>query len=171
MPLYARVSVHVRTIALRVGFGADIAKRLIDYGFHAPTMSWPVGGTLMVEPTESESKCARTHAAHARTHARAHAHARTHISTLTRTRTPARACRYELDRFCDAMIAIRQEIREVEAGEMHKDDNCLKNAPHTVQVGPGRVGPRAGWGPGQVGPASSPRSLALAPPSFLACLG
>ena len=162
----------MRTIALRVGFGADIAKRLIDYGFHAPTMSWPVGGTLMVEPTESESKCARTHAAHAR--------ARTHA----RTRTPARACRYELDRFCDAMIAIRQEIREVEAGEMHKDDNCLKNAPHTVQVGPGRVGPMAGWGPGQggaqgrVGPRAgragllpSPRSLALAPPSFLACLG
>jgi hypothetical protein len=101
----------------------------------------------------------RTHAAHARTHARAHA------------RTHAHKHRYELDRFCDAMIAIRQEIREVEAGEMHKDDNCLKNAPHTVQVGPGRVGPRAGWGPGQVGPASSPRSLALAPPSFLACLG
>ena len=79
--MYARVSVHVRTIALRVGFGADIAKRLIDYGFHAPTMSWPVGGTLMVEPTESESKCARTQHTHARTHV--HTHARTHISTGT----------------------------------------------------------------------------------------
>ncbi|MEM1117936.1 MAG: aminomethyl-transferring glycine dehydrogenase, partial [Bacteroidota bacterium] len=73
----------------------DIAKRLIDYGFHAPTMSWPVTGTLMVEPTESESK-------------------------------------EELDRFCDAMIAIRTEIQEVELGTADADDNVLKNAPHTV---------------------------------------
>lgn len=73
----------------------DIAKRLIDYGFHAPTMSWPVPGTLMIEPTESESK-------------------------------------EELDRFCDAMIGIRNEIREIEAGRMSREDNPLKGAPHTV---------------------------------------
>ena len=73
----------------------DIAKRLQDYGFHAPTMSWPVAGTLMVEPTESEPKA-------------------------------------ELDRFCDAMIAIRGEIRAVEQGRMDKADNPLKNAPHTA---------------------------------------
>ena len=75
----------------------DIAKRLIDYGFHAPTMSWPVTGTLMVEPTESESKA-------------------------------------ELDRFCDAMIAIRKEIAEVEVGTLDKTDNPLKHAPHTASV-------------------------------------
>ncbi|HUQ28079.1 MAG TPA: aminomethyl-transferring glycine dehydrogenase [Usitatibacter sp.] len=75
----------------------DVAKRLIDYGFHAPTMSFPVAGTLMVEPTESESKA-------------------------------------ELDRFCDAMIAIRQEIRAVEEGRMDREDNPLKHAPHTAAV-------------------------------------
>jgi glycine dehydrogenase len=73
----------------------DIAKRLIDYGFHPPTVSWPVAGTIMVEPTESES-------------------------------------RQELDRFCDAMIAIREEIREIEEGKADRKDNLLKNAPHTV---------------------------------------
>ncbi len=73
----------------------DIAKRLIDYGFHPPTVSWPVPGTIMVEPTESES--------------------------LT-----------ELDRFCDAMIAIRAEIREIEIGSIDKQNNVLKNAPHTT---------------------------------------
>ena len=73
----------------------DVAKRLIDYGFHAPTMSFPVAGTLMIEPTESESRA-------------------------------------EIDRFCDAMIAIRQEIRDIEAGHMSKSDNPLKNAPHTA---------------------------------------
>jgi len=73
----------------------DIAKRLIDYGFHAPTMSFPVAGTLMIEPTESESKA-------------------------------------ELDRFCDAMISIRAEIREVELGLADAADNVLKNAPHTA---------------------------------------
>ncbi|MBL6608531.1 MAG: aminomethyl-transferring glycine dehydrogenase [Rhodobacteraceae bacterium] len=72
----------------------DIAKRLIDCGFHAPTMSWPVSGTLMVEPTESETKA-------------------------------------ELDRFCDAMLAIRNEIAEIEAGRMDPTNNPLKNAPHT----------------------------------------
>jgi glycine dehydrogenase len=71
----------------------DIAKRLIDYGFHAPTMSFPVAGTLMIEPTESESKA-------------------------------------ELDRFCDAMIAIRAEITRVGAGEWPAEDNPLANAPH-----------------------------------------
>ncbi|MGZ5596671.1 MAG: aminomethyl-transferring glycine dehydrogenase [Usitatibacter sp.] len=75
----------------------DVAKRLIDYGFHAPTMSFPVPGTLMVEPTESESK-------------------------------------RELDRFCDAMIAIREEIRAVEEGRMDREDNPLKHAPHTSSV-------------------------------------
>jgi glycine dehydrogenase len=73
----------------------DIAKRLMDYGFHAPTVSWPVAGTIMVEPTESESK-------------------------------------EELDRFCDALIAIRQEIAEIESGKMDAEDNLLKNAPHTA---------------------------------------
>ncbi|MGL5083107.1 MAG: aminomethyl-transferring glycine dehydrogenase [Microcoleaceae cyanobacterium] len=74
----------------------DVAKRLMDYGFHAPTISWPVAGTLMVEPTESESKA-------------------------------------ELDRFCEAMIAIRQEIQEIEAGTMDAEDNLLKHAPHTAE--------------------------------------
>ena len=73
----------------------DIAKRLMDFGFHAPTMSWPVPGTLMIEPTESESK-------------------------------------EELDRFCEALIAIRAEIREIEAGTFPRDDNPLKGAPHTA---------------------------------------
>ena len=73
----------------------DIAKRLIDFGFHAPTMSWPVPGTLMVEPTESESRA-------------------------------------ELDRFCDALITIREEIREIEDGKMPTDDNPLKGAPHSI---------------------------------------
>jgi glycine dehydrogenase len=73
----------------------DIAKRLIDYGFHAPTMSFPVPGTLMIEPTESESKA-------------------------------------ELDRFCEAMIAIRREIAEVEAGRLTVEASALRHAPHTV---------------------------------------
>ena len=72
----------------------DVAKRLMDYGFHAPTMSFPVAGTIMIEPTESEDKA-------------------------------------ELDRFCDAMIAIREEIRAIEEGKADKKDNLLKNAPHT----------------------------------------
>ena len=73
----------------------DIAKRLMDYGFHAPTMSWPVAGTLMIEPTESES-------------------------------------RQELDRFCDALIAIRAEIAAIENGDLDRSDNPLLNAPHTI---------------------------------------
>ena len=75
----------------------DIAKRLIDYGFHPPTMSWPVAGTIMVEPTESESQA-------------------------------------ELDRFCDAMIAIRKEIHEIEDGNADRQNNLLKNAPHTAAM-------------------------------------
>jgi len=75
----------------------DVAKRLMDYGFHAPTLSFPVPGTLMVEPTESESKA-------------------------------------ELDRFIDAMVAVREEIRAVEEGRMDRDDNPLKNAPHTAAM-------------------------------------
>ncbi|WP_372638445.1 aminomethyl-transferring glycine dehydrogenase [Fodinibius sp.] len=75
----------------------DVAKRLMDYGFHAPTMSFPVPGTLMIEPTESESKA-------------------------------------ELDRFCEAMIAIREEIRAIEKGESDPEDNPLKNAPHTMRT-------------------------------------
>jgi glycine dehydrogenase len=75
----------------------DFAKRLIDYGFHAPTMSWPVAGTLMIEPTESEPKS-------------------------------------ELDRFCEAMIQIRAEVAQVERGELPRDNNPLKHAPHTVYV-------------------------------------
>jgi glycine dehydrogenase len=73
----------------------DIAKRLADYGFHAPTMSWPVAGTLMIEPTESEDKA-------------------------------------ELDRFCDAMLCIADEIGSIEDGAWPRDDNPLKNAPHTA---------------------------------------
>jgi glycine dehydrogenase len=72
----------------------DVAKRLMDYGFHAPTMSWPVAGTLMIEPTESEPLA-------------------------------------ELDRFCEAMIHIREEVRAIERGELPRDDNPLKNAPHS----------------------------------------
>jgi glycine dehydrogenase len=75
----------------------DVAKRLMDYGFHAPTMSFPVAGTLMIEPTESEPKD-------------------------------------ELDRFCDALIAIREEIRAIEDGRIDRRDNPLKNAPHTAQA-------------------------------------
>ena len=75
----------------------DIAKRLMDFGFHAPTVSFPVPGTLMIEPTESENKA-------------------------------------ELDRFCDALIQIRQEISEVESGKADPENNVLKNAPHTVEV-------------------------------------
>jgi len=75
----------------------DVAKRLIDYGYHAPTVSFPVPGTMMIEPTESESKA-------------------------------------ELDKFCDAMIAIRAEIEAVLTGKADKADNVLKNAPHTAQV-------------------------------------
>jgi glycine dehydrogenase len=75
----------------------DVAKRLMDYGFHAPTMSWPVAGTMMIEPTESESKA-------------------------------------ELDRFCDAMIAIKQEINAIASGDLDKLDNPLKNAPHTAET-------------------------------------
>jgi glycine dehydrogenase len=73
----------------------DVAKRLMDYGYHAPTMSWPVPGTIMIEPTESESRA-------------------------------------ELDRFCDALISIRDEIRQVELGIMDATDNPLRNAPHTA---------------------------------------
>jgi glycine dehydrogenase len=72
----------------------DVAKRLIDYGFHAPTMSFPVPGTIMIEPTESEDKA-------------------------------------ELDRFCDALLSIREEITRIEEGQMDKKDNPLKQAPHT----------------------------------------
>ena len=75
----------------------DIAKRLMDYGFHAPTVSFPVHGTLMVEPTESESK-------------------------------------EEIDRFCEAMISIRNEIKEIETGNQPVEDNVLKNSPHTIQA-------------------------------------
>jgi glycine dehydrogenase len=75
----------------------DIAKRLMDYGFHAPTLSFPVHGTLMIEPTESESK-------------------------------------EELDRFIDAMDSIFEEIKEIITGEADKEDNVLKNAPHTAEI-------------------------------------
>jgi glycine dehydrogenase len=75
----------------------DVAKRLMDYGFHAPTVSFPVAGTLMIEPTESEP-------------------------------------RSELDRFCEAMIMIREEIRDVETGKADRQMNVLKNAPHTARA-------------------------------------
>jgi len=75
----------------------DVAKRLMDYGFHAPTISWPVPGTMMVEPTESESK-------------------------------------EELDRFCEALISIHAEIKAIESGQADKQNNVLKNAPHTADM-------------------------------------
>ena len=75
----------------------DVAKRLMDFGFHAPTISWPVPGTMMIEPTESESKA-------------------------------------ELDRYCDALILIRQEIAEIEEGRLPRDNNPLKHAPHTIEI-------------------------------------
>jgi glycine dehydrogenase len=88
--------IDCRPLKLSAGIEVeDIAKRLMDYGFHAPTMSFPVPGTMMIEPTESESKG-------------------------------------ELDRFCDAMISIRNEIREIENGNADRKDNVLKNAPHTL---------------------------------------
>ena len=89
--------VDTRPLAERAGITVDdIAKRLIDCGFHPPTMSWPVPGTLMIEPTESETKA-------------------------------------ELDRFCDAMLGIREEARAIEDGRMDRTNNPLKNAPHTVE--------------------------------------
>jgi glycine dehydrogenase len=88
--------VDPRSLKTSAGVEAeDIAKRLMDYGFHAPTLSFPVAGTLMIEPTESESKA-------------------------------------ELDRFCDALIAIREEIREIELGIADRQDNPLKHAPHPL---------------------------------------
>ena len=88
----------VRPLKRTAGIDAvDIAKRLMDYGYHAPTMSWPVAGTMMIEPTESESKA-------------------------------------ELDRFCEAMIAIRGEIKEIEDGKQDRECNLLKQAPHTAAL-------------------------------------
>jgi glycine dehydrogenase len=75
----------------------DIAKRLMDYGFHAPTVSFPVPGTMMIEPTESEAK-------------------------------------EELDRLCDALIFIHKEIQAIEAGKVDKQNNVIKNAPHTAEA-------------------------------------
>jgi glycine dehydrogenase len=90
--------VDIRAIKADTGISVDdIAKRLIDYGFHAPTMSFPVPGTLMIEPTESESKV-------------------------------------ELDRFCDAMIQIKEEINQIASGKLSKTDNPLINAPHTAEM-------------------------------------
>ena len=90
--------IDLRPLKEASGIGVeDVAKRLMDYGFHAPTMSFPVPGTLMIEPTESESKA-------------------------------------ELDRFIDAMIAIRGEIRAVEEGRFEREDNPLKHAPHTAAM-------------------------------------
>jgi len=81
----------------------DVAKRLMDYGFHAPTISWPVPGTMMVEPTESESK-------------------------------------EELDRFCDALVSIHGEIQAIESGRTDRQNNLLKNAPHTATCSLRRIG-------------------------------
>ncbi|MGN6550996.1 MAG: aminomethyl-transferring glycine dehydrogenase [Pararhizobium sp.] len=89
--------IDTRPLMERAGVTVDdVAKRLVDCGFHAPTMSWPVAGTLMIEPTESETKA-------------------------------------EIDRFCDAMLAIRQEARDIEEGRIDRTNNPLKNAPHTVE--------------------------------------
>lgn len=92
--MYSR---HTRPLKERAGISVDdIAKRLMDYGFHAPTMSFPVPGTLMIEPTESESLA-------------------------------------ELDRFCEAMLAIHAEFTKVESGEFDAENNPLRNAPHTAE--------------------------------------
>jgi len=89
--------IDIRPLKEKTGIDIeDIAKRLIDYGFHAPTMSWPVADTLMIEPTESESL-------------------------------------KEIDRFCEAMIKIRKEIEDIENGKSDKEDNLLKNSPHTAK--------------------------------------
>ena len=89
--------IDLRPLRKRAGIEVDdVAKRLMDYGFHAPTVSWPVAGTMMIEPTESESK-------------------------------------EELDRFCDAMIAIRKEVEAIEEGKTDPHNNLLKNAPHTAE--------------------------------------
>jgi len=89
--------IDIRPIKASSGISEeDLAKRLIDFGYHAPTMSWPVAGTLMIEPTESESL-------------------------------------KEIDRFCEAMICIRQEIEEIATGKVSNEDNLLKNAPHTAK--------------------------------------
>jgi glycine dehydrogenase len=90
--------IDLRPLKAATGIEAeDVAKRLMDYGFHAPTMSFPVPGTLMIEPTESESLA-------------------------------------ELDRFCEALIAIRAEIRAIETGQADPENNVLKHAPHTAAV-------------------------------------
>ncbi len=90
--------VDLRPLKAKTGIEVeDVAKRLMDYGFHAPTVSFPVAGTLMIEPTESEDLA-------------------------------------ELDRFCDAMVSIREEIREIENGKANRDNNVLVNAPHTSEV-------------------------------------
>ena len=115
--------VDIRPITKATGVTVDdVAKRLVDYGFHAPTMSFPVAGTLMIEPTESESLA-------------------------------------EIDRFCDAMIAIRGEIDRVASGEWAADDSPLAHAPHTAEdllvdrLGPA-LQPRGGRVPG-AGPAAA----------------
>ncbi|MGB2011152.1 MAG: aminomethyl-transferring glycine dehydrogenase [Akkermansiaceae bacterium] len=90
--------IDLRPLAEQSGITVeDVAKRLMDYGYHAPTMSWPVAGTLMIEPTESESKA-------------------------------------ELDKFCDAMVSIHEEIQAILEGSADKEDNVLKNAPHTAEM-------------------------------------
>ncbi|MGB2350086.1 MAG: aminomethyl-transferring glycine dehydrogenase [Akkermansiaceae bacterium] len=90
--------IDLRPLAEQSGITVeDVAKRLMDYGYHAPTMSWPVAGTLMIEPTESESKA-------------------------------------ELDKFCDAMVSIHEEIQAILQGSADKEDNVLKNAPHTAEM-------------------------------------
>ncbi len=113
----------------------DVAKRLIDYGFHAPTMSFPVPGTLMVEPTESEDLA-------------------------------------ELDRFCDAMIAIRREIGMVASGEYDNQDNPLRNAPHTASMLLAAAGSTRTSGlrphtrcPATGGPSTGPRCAASTRPT------
>ena len=94
---FCRPRMHSRLAPIQKRTVEDVAKRLMDYGFHAPTISWPVPGTMMVEPTESESK-------------------------------------EELDRFCDALIAIHGEIQAIESGQIDAQNNPLKNAPHTADM-------------------------------------
>ena len=132
--------IDLRPLKASAGIEAeDVAKRLIDYGYHAPTMSWPVSGTLMIEPTESEGKA-------------------------------------ELDRFCDAMLSIREEIRQIEVGAASKEDNLLKvgvpvppcaapPAPHPTDSAPtARSPPRLGCALRQVGSALLPRAGRLPRP-------
>jgi glycine dehydrogenase len=114
----------------------DVAKRLMDYGYHAPTMSWPVSGTLMIEPTESESKVFTLSILESAGYCLFLAD---NCRCIEFGATVAYTClcfgvQAELDRFCDALIAIRGEIQAIEEGSANSRDNVLKGAPHPASI-------------------------------------